>query len=563
MSHERTANKHRLRSCPRLSYTDDDTEKKETAIVVTCCDFNDHMDHIIVLMKEDGQLTPRRIRKTILTPGGERIPEDQRQPVGEIINAVLKGIPGNYLEPLPLVRDTIDEQPTNGERSDSSEDSEGSTSDEEALSGTVSSLSSSRGTSQESESVSSLEAVCAELAASPVADAEQIPVAGSNEVSVCAAVVPFFSAEIMGIALTTMYRHRHSRCDESNVLCWICLNVLGMLIHMFGCICELCPLRQLISQGFAQHVRARRCESITCSIPWCEGTQAIVRNEDSLYPSSHLIRCVLQNIRTSFEAGSTNEDRKKAGVPPSTVSDAVVRPKQRSLTGQPQATHSEEDSLEKTGSTDDETAPLLQRDTRGPEIRSPRDPVFQDGLEGPPEDDEHIPDIEEMARTAMVRVPSDELSFLVQASAHDSDGLEALGAVGGRSESFSPLPTSDVESDAESSLGNKAYERKVRVAIRDSVAKSLFTGLAHHLSNPAGPGPDWVPLARAAGITGPEIDHIINEAAQDLDKDIRKMIERYAEGRTSDRPISELYMELITRKRQELYHRFRRDPQSP
>eukprot|EP00058_Branchiostoma_floridae_P001079 XP_002586567.1 hypothetical protein BRAFLDRAFT_106349 [Branchiostoma floridae] len=180
-------------------------------------------------------------------------------------------------------------------------------------------------------------------------------------------------------------------------------------------------------------------------------------------------------------------------------------------------------------------------------------------ISDPPED---IPDIEEIARTAMVRVPSDELSFPVQESAHDSDGLEALGAVGGRSESFSPLPTSDVESDAESSSGDEAYERKVRVAIRDSVAKSLFTGLAHHLSNPAGPGPDWVPLARAAGITGPEIDHIINEAAQDLDKDIRKMLEQYEEGKTGDRPISELYGELIARKRLELYNRFRRDPPS-
>ncbi|XP_035663158.1 uncharacterized protein LOC118406877 [Branchiostoma floridae] len=183
-------------------------------------------------------------------------------------------------------------------------------------------------------------------------------------------------------------------------------------------------------------------------------------------------------------------------------------------------------------------------------------------ISDPPEDSEHIPDIEEIARTAMVRVPSDELSFPVQESAHDSDGLEALGAVGGRSESFSPLPTSDVESDAESSSGDEAYERKVRVAIRDSVAKSLFTGLAHHLSNPAGPGPDWVPLARAAGITGPEIDHIINEAAQDLDKDIRKMLEQYEEGKTGDRPISELYGELIARKRLELYNRFRRDPPS-
>ncbi|XP_078663420.1 uncharacterized protein LOC144906730 [Branchiostoma floridae x Branchiostoma belcheri] len=186
-------------------------------------------------------------------------------------------------------------------------------------------------------------------------------------------------------------------------------------------------------------------------------------------------------------------------------------------------------------------------------------------ISGSAEDTNDIPpDIEEIARTAMVRVPSDELSFPVQESTHDdSDGLEALGAVGGRSESpFSPLPSAQADSDSESSSGDEAYERKVRVAIRDSVAKSLFTGLAHHLSNPAGPGPDWVPLARAAGVTGPEIDHIINEAAQDLDKDIRKMLERYEEGKTGDRPISELYGELIARKRQELYNTFRRDPPS-
>ncbi|KAI8519094.1 hypothetical protein Bbelb_023510, partial [Branchiostoma belcheri] len=163
-------------------------------------------------------------------------------------------------------------------------------------------------------------------------------------------------------------------------------------------------------------------------------------------------------------------------------------------------------------------------------------------ISGSAEDTNDIPpDIEEIARAAaLVRVPSDELSFPVQESTHDdSDGLEALGAVGGRSESpFSPLPSAQADSDSESSSGDEAYERKVRVAIRDSVAKSLFTGLAHHLSNPAGPGPDWVPLARAAGVTGPEIDHIINEAAQDLDKDIRKMLERYEEGKTGDRPIT-------------------------
>ncbi|XP_066265431.1 uncharacterized protein [Branchiostoma lanceolatum] len=329
----------------------------------------------------------------------------------------------------------------------------------------------------------------------------------------------------------------------------------------------------------------------------------------------------------------------------SPVPSAVVRPKQRSLSGQPHATPSEEDSPQYTGSIDDETVPLLLRGSQ--DVSSPMDPVFKpEGLEGAlhptpplkddaeshssmtvdatepsipqeslpsepeelqedeeqptedvpdgpsdagpmsqpkelrteeedeeeetslkqtsgsPEDDEDIPDIEEIARTAMVRVPSDELSFPVQESAHESDGLEALGAVGGRSGSFSPLPSAEADSDAESSSGDEAYERKVRVAIRDSVAKSLFTGLAHHLSNPAGPGPDWVPLARAAGITGPEIDHIINEAAQDLDKDIRKMLEQYEEGKTGDRPISELYGELIARKRQQLYNTFRRDPPS-
>ncbi|XP_078582854.1 uncharacterized protein LOC144865756 isoform X2 [Branchiostoma floridae x Branchiostoma japonicum] len=330
-----------------------------------------------------------------------------------------------------------------------------------------------------------------------------------------------------------------------------------------------------------------------------------------------------------------DSSKKEVEVHPSTVPAAVVRPKQRSLTGQPQATSSEEDLPQYSGSANDETVPLLLRGSQ--DISSPMDPAFKNGglevalhptpplkedagslssltedatessvpkqtlaeelqeteeqstedvpdgpsdagpqsepielrieeedeeetsVKGPPED---IPDIEEIARTAMVRVPSDELSFPVQESAHDSDGLEALGAVGGRSESFSPLPTSDVESDAESSSGDEAYERKVRVAIRDSVAKSLFTGLAHHLSNPAGPGPDWVPLARAAGITGPEIDHIINEAAQDLDKDIRKMLQQYEEGKTGDRPISELYGELIARKRLELYNKFRRDPPS-
>ncbi|KAI8512054.1 hypothetical protein Bbelb_111540 [Branchiostoma belcheri] len=340
--------------------------------------------------------------------------------------------------------------------------------------------------------------------------------------------------------------------------------------------------------------------------------------------------------------------QKEAEIQPSKVPSAVVRPKQWSLASQPHAPHSEEGSLQDTGSNDDETRPLLPRDSQ--EISSPMDPVFKaegveialhptpplkedeeshssmtedatepsvaqqtlpeepedlpdteeqptedfvherDGLSdtgpmsepkelrtekedeeettlkgilGSQEDTEGIPpDIEEIARTAMVRVPSDELSFPVQESAHDSDGLEALGAVGGRSESFSPLPSAQTDSDSESSSGDEAYERKVRVAIRDSVAKSLFTGLAHHLSNPAGPGPDWVPLARAAGVTGPEIDHIINEAAQDLDRDIRKMLERFEEGKTGDRPISELYGELIARKRQELYNAFRRDPPS-
>ncbi|KAI8482577.1 5'-nucleotidase [Branchiostoma belcheri] len=142
-------------------------------------------------------------------------------------------------------------------------------------------------------------------------------------------------------------------------------------------------------------------------------------------------------------------------------------------------------------------------------------------ISGSPEDTGDILDTEEIARTAaLVCVPSDELSFPVQESTHDSDGLEALGAVG--------------------ETADEAYERKVRVAIMASVAKSLFTGLAHHLSDPAGPGPDWVPLARAAGITGPEIEHIIDEAAKDMDKGTQKMLKRSEEGKTGDRPIKAL-----------------------
>ncbi|CAH1250278.1 TNFRSF21 [Branchiostoma lanceolatum] len=236
---------------------------------------------------------------------------------------------------------------------------------------------------------------------------------------------------------------------------------------------------------------------------------------------------------------------------------------QQSLPNEPEELQEDEEQpTEDVPDGPSDAGPMSQPKELRTEEEDEREETSLKQTSGSPEDDEDIPDIEEIARTAMVRVPSDELSFPVQESAHESDGLEALGAVGGRSGSFSPLHSAEADSDAESSSGDEAYERKVRVAIRDSVAKSLFTGLAHHLSNPAGPGPDWVPLARAAGITGPEIDHIINEAAQDLDKDIRKMLEQYEEGKTGDRPISELYGELIARKRQQLYNTFRRDPPS-
>ncbi|CAH1250281.1 Hypp8836 [Branchiostoma lanceolatum] len=425
------------------------TKDKESANVITSSEFNEHMESIIVLIEEDGKLNPRRISKSKLTPGGVRIDEDQRRPVAAIINTFLKGIPDNNLDPLPIVHDEIDrrqtrmfnDRPSNGECPGSSEDSEGSSSDEEAPNRT------------EGAHVSALGVVGTELVpALAAADAQSIPVPALDEQSVCgAAVRPLFSAEIMGISLTTVFRHMRTSCDRSNLLCWICLHVMGMFMHVFGCRYALCAQKQLISQV------------------------------------------------------------------PGTV---AMPPEQRSLTSQSHALPSEDGSLQSTGSVDG-TASLLPRDTRSEDVSPSMNPVVKDGLEAlgavggrsesfnprllpsaeansdaenssglntelghhrgnstgtvrfpsdeeETEDDKDISDIEEKARTAMVHVSSDKLIFPVQESAHESDGLEAFGAVGGRSGSFSLLPSSD----AENSSGDEAYERKVRVAIRDSVARS-------------------------------------------------------------------------------------------
>ncbi|XP_078573909.1 uncharacterized protein LOC144860535 isoform X2 [Branchiostoma floridae x Branchiostoma japonicum] len=271
------------------------TNAKESVIAISSCEFNHRMENIVVLKTEGGHFIPRLIPKSSLVPGGVKVPEDQRRPVTDVGRKILAGIPNANLVPLPVVPGDIDkthrEVVPNEEGSEPPKDASPLPSSAEAAALRV------RVPVEDSNEDAS------PLPSSAEAAALQVPAEDSNEPqqSVCTRPVPYrHSPEMMGVNLTMVFRHMRTSCDRSNVLCWMCLDLKAMFMHVLGCKSDHCPPKQLIAQGFAHHVLEGRCQLSPCSIPSCKEMGILVRDEDRRHPSPWLTTYLLKMILEFF-----------------------------------------------------------------------------------------------------------------------------------------------------------------------------------------------------------------------------------------------------------------------